>query len=105
MDDTTVFLSEMMVFFADDIVNDPDLVMEAWTRHFENLATPQNHPEHDDSHNDFIEEDLLVMEWICEQSSIGHEHPISPGEVTCALKILTSESIADDLLDFIVDTN
>ena len=73
-----------------------DLVMEAWTIHFENLATPQNHPEYDDSHRDFVEEDLLVMEWIsCEQSSDGLERPITPGEVICAINSLNSGKAAD----------
>ena len=80
------------VIIVDDIIHDPDLVMEAWMRHFENLATPQNHPEYDDSHKDFVEEDLLVMEWI---SCVGLERPISPGEVICALNPLNSGKAAD----------
>ena len=83
------------LIIADDIINDPDLVMEAWTRHFENLATPQNHPKYDDSHKDFVEEDILVMEWIsCEQSSDGLESPITPGEVICALNALNNGKAA-----------
>ena len=85
------------LIIADDIINDPDLVMEAWTRHFEpHPRTTQNHTEYDDSHKDFVEEDLLVMEWIsCEQSRDGLERPITPGEVICALNSLNSGKAAD----------
>ena len=86
------------LIIADDIVNDPDLVMEVWTRHFRELGhTPEPSRVYDDRHKDFVEDDLLVMEWICEQSSDGLEHPISPGEVACALNSLNSGKAADML--------
>ena len=51
-------MSDGELIIADDIVNDPDLLMEAWKRHFREL-------QYEYSHKDFVEEDLLVMEWIC----------------------------------------
>ena len=79
---------------GDELITSRHEVLEVWTDHFKNLATPQDSPNFDTDYHNFINEDLLVMQWIA-LNSTSSTTPVKPSEVTNALRSLNSGKAAD----------
>ena len=69
-------------------------VLEAWTTHFNHLATPQNASCFDVKHKQLVEEDLLVIQWCVTNTQQTHIE-ISQREVRQALRSLNNGKAVD----------
>ena len=75
------------------LISGIDDVIEAWTTHFNHLATPQNASCFDEKHKQLVE-DLLVMQWCATNTQQTHIE-ISQREVRQALRSLNNGKAAD----------